>query len=58
MLNMLVQTELQPLFVQPGQTFYLLCRQARQELKALKEQEAMFADEDSQIVNGDAEGLL
>ncbi|KAL3142976.1 Amidase 1 [Trebouxia sp. C0009 RCD-2024] len=33
-------------------------RQARQELKALKEQEAMFADEESHIVNGTAEGLL
>ena len=34
------------------------CRQARQELKALKEQEAMFADEGSHVVNGSAEGLL
>lgn len=41
--------------------FYMLefdCRQARQELKALKEQEAMFTDEGSQDLNGSAEGLL
>ena len=36
----------------------MCCRQARQELKALKEQEALFADEGSQDLNGSAEGLL
>ena len=45
----------------PHNTIYLLeldCRQARQELKALKEQEAMFADEGSQDLNGSVEDLL